>query len=165
MNLQVKNTKLQQIRLLFHLWTHLSKRQGRVKSVFKLVWRVYVFSFQKTRIKHVILLWNLLWFYFSFNLPDRFSIAFRTEGCDTDSGRAQSKSAAMSSYSSSFFLGNSGAPPTPEFGKPIRNLFLLEEGTGGQNDPMLTISLCPTGEFAGTRLTFRMDTVTTSVCV
>jgi len=35
----------------------------------------------------------------------------------------------MSSYSSSFFLGNTGPPSTPEFGKPIRNLFLLEEGT------------------------------------
>jgi len=35
----------------------------------------------------------------------------------------------MSSYSSSFFLGNTAPPSTPEFGKPIRNLFLLEEGT------------------------------------
>jgi len=35
----------------------------------------------------------------------------------------------MSSHSSSFFLGNTAPPSTPEFGKPIRNLFLLEEGT------------------------------------
>ena len=38
--------------------------------------------------------------------------------------------AAMSSYSSSFFLGNSEERATPEFGKPMRDMFLLEEGTG-----------------------------------
>merc|ERR1712038_1683741 len=37
--------------------------------------------------------------------------------------------AAMSSYSSSFFLGNSEERATPEFGKPMRDMFLLEEGT------------------------------------
>ena len=36
----------------------------------------------------------------------------------------------MSSYSSSFFLGNSEERATPEFGKPMRDMFLLEEGTG-----------------------------------
>jgi hypothetical protein len=36
----------------------------------------------------------------------------------------------MSSYSSSFFLGDQ-APDAPEFGKAIRHEFLLEEGTGG----------------------------------
>ena len=37
----------------------------------------------------------------------------------------------MSSYSSSFFTGNgNNAPSKPDFGKPMRDLFLLEEGTG-----------------------------------
>jgi len=39
----------------------------------------------------------------------------------------------MSSYSSSFFEGEEVINGTPEFGKPIRKLFLLEEGTAFTN--------------------------------
>ena len=36
----------------------------------------------------------------------------------------------MSSYSSSFFTGEDSTVSLPQFGKPLRSLFLLEDGPG-----------------------------------
>ena len=88
-------------------------------------------------IKHETSTWCCFETFCGFTFPATCPTGFLLYG-----GMSQKRScsrAAMSSYSSSFFLGNSEERATPEFGKPMRDMFLLEEGTGDDRNHIDTL--------------------------